>query len=351
MSSRVVPLLLLLLAFAGFARAETVRDLYSAEVLAEGRDTTAVRRAAREALAEVLVKVSGYPDVLRDDALQPTLARANELVVQYAFLESRGGEGVPIRFSFDGKSVVDRLTAAGAPVWTANRPPVLAWLVRDDSGGPWFVYEDTAPGLTDALKEAFSRRGVPLRLPLFDLTDTAAVRPQELARLSAPAAELASRRYDASDLLIGRLIPQRDGLYAAEWRFISQAGELDLAVPAASDAEVMAAGAALAADAMAAQFAVRPAGGGPDGLVISVAGIRDYGDYAAVITWLEQVELVERARLVRIDGERIVLSVQARADVEQLAGIIALNKRFEPIAGASAEEQLSYRWNSPSRRS
>lgn len=343
--NRILCLSALLLASVFPAWAEPVPDLYAGEAVAESRDRRAVNAAARDALAQVLVKVSGNAAVLKQPAVSPILADASSLVEQYSFLDNaEDGSGVRMLFRFSGGAVVDRVKQAGAPVWTANRPAALAWVALRESTGERFVTVDTDPALSEALREAFSRRGVPLELPLFDLADTAAIRPEEVARLSAPAVELASRRYDSEDLLVGSLQPIGEGRLAARWRYLSAGEARDLKVPGADVAEVMDAAAGLVAEAMAARYAVMAADGGAAGVLISVVGVASYADYAEVLSWLESVELIESAQVVKVQGNRLLLRLVAAADPERLAGIIALNEGFSPVPSGFAEEQLSYRW-------
>ena len=326
------------------SRAETVRDLYSAEVVASDRGQQAVSVASREALEQVLVKVSGSAAVLGYPPVKQALGRSRNYVQQYAFLgKDTAGEGVGMRFEFDGTAVTELVTEAGAPLWTANRPVVLVWLVIEDEGGARFVNRGTEPAVTEALQGAFFRRGVPMQLPLFDLADATTLRVEEVLRLSEPAVQLASRRYEREDILVGRMFPAEDGAMQGQWSYLRRSGRLDRSVPPLLAARFMDAGVSLVADDMASRYAVSPTEG-ETGILITVSGIRSYGDYAAVVTWLERVELIERANVVQVQGDRVRLRLVAQADPEQLAGIIRLNQRLVPAPSGDIDAQLSYRW-------
>ena len=67
----LVPLLCMVLPLA--ARAEIVKNLYSAQVPVADQSAAALASASREALAEVLVKVSGSVDVLQYGAIKAAL--------------------------------------------------------------------------------------------------------------------------------------------------------------------------------------------------------------------------------------------------------------------------------------
>ena len=153
----------------GLAEAEFVRDLYSAEVPVAGRQQAALDAASRDAMAQVLVKLSGSEEVLAFPEVKTALSRSRGYVQQYAYRGGQGDTPLTASFEFDGNVMTRIITDAGAPLWTANRPLVLVWLVVEDGSGRYFVNQESAPELADELLKAFNRRGVPVQLPLFDL--------------------------------------------------------------------------------------------------------------------------------------------------------------------------------------
>ncbi len=70
-----LPILLLLLATAP-VQAEFVRDLYSAEVPVAGRQQAALDAASRDAMAQVLVKLSGSEEVLAFPEVKSALSQS-----------------------------------------------------------------------------------------------------------------------------------------------------------------------------------------------------------------------------------------------------------------------------------
>jgi hypothetical protein len=110
-------------------------------------------------------------------------------------------------------------------------------------------------------------------------------------------------------------------------------------------------GAALVAEEMSARYAVAPSAGSASGVAMSVVGVSKYADYAAIVSWLESLELIDVANVERVRGDRVELRLQAQADAGQLAAIIELNKRLEPLPvapivqpGMAPGPQLSYQW-------
>jgi hypothetical protein len=193
------------------------------------------------------------------------------------------------------------------------------------------------------IRAEFSRRGVPVRLPLYDLVDTAALTPDQAWNLDDPALEAASARYNLQDVLTGRLVLLASGGVAGEWSYRHGEDRLLRSATVENEALFVREGVALVAEAMAARYGV--AASASDGsLSMSVTGVTDYADYAAVISWLESLELVERANVESVTGDRITLRLQAKADATQLAAIIELNKRLVPVLVGGPGAQLNYQW-------
>ena len=335
----------LLLLAAASTRADIVRDLYSAQVPVAGQSSQALANAAREALSEVLVKVSGSADVLQNPAIRAALAKARDNVQQYAYSRDEGPRGeLSARFEFDGSYVTRLVTQAGEPLWTANRPLVLVWLVVEDTQGRYFVNWDSAPELSAQLLAEFARRGVPVQLPLFDLADSSAVSVENAWRLHGPTLQAASARYDVQEIMAGRLVALSTGNSTGDWSYFYAGNRIDRSVTAPDAQTFVQRGVSIVAEDMSARYAVAPSGADDAGVTMSVTGVSSYADYAGIVAWLEGLELIDHANIERIQGDRVELRLRAQADAGQLAAIIELNDRLLPLPPAASGSQLSYQW-------
>jgi len=345
----------LLALLAVSARAEVVADLYAASVPVANQSPEALPAAAREALAEVLVKVSGSRDLLQKPVIIAALDDAHNRVQLYGY--ERGAPpagGLYLRFEFDSSYVTNLVKRAGAPLWTANRPTVLAWVMVEDEQGRRFIGKDSAPQEAQMLVEAFSRRGVPVQLPVFDLADTTAVSPEDAWRLDTTVLQAASARYNVGNVVAGRVASLSGGQLAGDWSYLHQDEHVSRSVTAPDLQGFLREGVDLVAGELAGRYAVAPRGGGARGVHISISGVSSYADYAAIVKWLESLELVDHANLEQVQGDRIELRLQAQADASQLARTIELNNRLQPIPtpipapGSETElesnAQLNYQW-------
>jgi hypothetical protein len=333
--------LALVLSMAG--RAEVVRDLYAAQVPVSDRSSQALASAARGALGQVLVKVSGSEDALRNPVVKEALAGARGHVQQYSFERKEGPEsGLFARFEFDASYVSGLVNRARLPLWTANRPQVLIWAAVERDGVRQFVSLGSTPELAGELLEEFNRRGVPAQLPLFDLADATAIAVDDVWNLDSGAVVAASARYDVENILFGRMVALSTGEWAGDWSYVHQWDRLDRAAQVPESLLFAREGANLAAESMAARYAVASSGAADSLLPMSVAGVGSFADYAAIVAWLEGLELIDHANVQRISGDRIELGLVTQADAAQLATIIELNDRLIPEGAISG--QLDYLW-------
>ncbi len=317
---------------AGGSRAEVVADLHGASVPVANQSSEALTAAAREALAAVLLKVSGSTELLQNPVIVAALGDARSNVQQYAYVRGESpGAGLFLRFEFDAAFVTNLVKRAGAPLWTANRPTVLAWVVVEDEQGKHFINRDSTPEQARMLVEEFSRRGVPVQLPVFDLVDTTAASTDDAWRLDATVIQAASARYNVGDVVVGRLASLSSGASLGDWSYLHQDDHIDRSVTVPDLQTFFREGVDVVASELAARYAVAPTGGGAGGVRISVSGVSSYADYAAIVKWLEGLELVDHANIVQVRGDRIDLRLEAQADASQLAATIELNDRLVPM--------------------
>lgn len=352
MARRLLSILCCLLLLPGLsARAvERVEDLYASVVPVEDRSAGALQRAAREGLAQVLVKVSGNQTVLEQSEVDDALGQARELVRQYSYTRLAEGDALGARVEFDPPQIRALLASAGAPLWTANRPTVLVWLVEETPEGRRFVSEESDPELVRALREGFHRRGVPARFPLLDLADTAALDPATAWQLPSSALLAAAARYGVAEVLAGRFATLGTGDRVGDWVYLSAAGRavegrLHSALDRVPAPVFAAVGVDLVVDTLAARYAVSASGASAGATFLQVDGVASYADYAAVVNWLQGLESVEQVDVSAVLADRLDLRLLSSADPGRLAEIIELNEDLEPVAAtASASGRLHYRW-------
>jgi hypothetical protein len=338
----------LLLLYACPAGAVVVENLHRARVDVEDHSRGQLLGATRRGLAQVFVKVSGDPDVLEYADVRRALDRAESYMQRYRYLRPDGG--LQLEVYFDPQPVNEVLRDAGAPLWTANRPPVLVWLVAEDADGRHRVTPDSNPALLEAVAEHLERRGVPAIAPLHDLQDTVALSVHDLWQLDEIAIGRASQRYGVTDVLVGRITALPGERWMGDWLYLLDDASISASFYGDETATLGAGAVDMVADDMAARYAIAAEGGGGASVLVRVDALSAYPDYRQVLQYFEGIELIDAAWPAYVEGDSVVFRLSAQAEAEQLHRIIALNRRLErqefpePLERGPLNQALVYRW-------
>jgi hypothetical protein len=342
---RLAAILLGLLLLSPAGHGEIVADIDAARIAVADRSDGALRAAQVAGLEEVVVKMTGAADALLSPALEEPLQAPQRFLRGYSYAEGEGGD-LYLELSYDGDALRRLLRDAGLPLWTANRPPVIAWLVWNDGRQRRFASSDESPQLRAALQEVFRRRGLPLQQPLYDLPDAEALSPGAAWRQSSSALMAASARYAPASVLAGRVARLSDGNWLGDWRFLDDRRWVSRPVTAPSLEGYLAEGADLVATTLAARYAVSSGASEDLRYRVLVSGVADFSALLELRRFIAGVEVVERVVPERLDSRGLSLRVESAASVEQLARLLELDSRVQrQPTGQDAD--LAYRWIVP----
>ena len=139
-----------------------------------------------------------------------------------------------------------------------------------------------------------------------------------------------------------RWIGVRPGL--RHWSYLRQNEQINRTVTVPDVQDFMRNGVNIVAMDMVSRYAVAPTSGEGGGVGLGITGMTNYADYAALVSWLEKLEMVDYANVEQVQGDRVDFVLQAKVDATQLAAIVALNNRLVPLPMAGEGAQLNYQW-------
>jgi uncharacterized protein len=326
------------------ARAATFPDLFTVTVVPEPRTldgrTQAQRRAEIERLgmAQLLTRITGRRDAASQPELMALIQRAGTYVISFGALDrERTSVG------FNSTRITNELASLNWPIWSAERPLTLLWVAVDFGDGQRALIGDTlnAAELTpefatllldvrEELDTVARERGLPIRYPLLDPQDLAAISFAEIWGGFDGLIEAASQRYVADAVLIGRLGMSPLGL-DVRWSL------LEVGRSQAVFGTDVRGGLEWLADRYAAEFSI--AGGARSALVtvLDVASVEDYG---RVVSYLESLSVLQSVDVESFDGDTLNLRIAARGDDRVVARLLTLGGVLVPssagIPGASS---------------
>ena len=338
---------------AGTASAEVVPWLYDVEVAVPSQSDADRRRAASAALTEVLTRVTGLREIPFVTQVDEAIRESERYYVRYAFvtrdIEPEQDTDViaqtHLEIHFERGTLLALLRRTGLPVWSADRPTVLVWVVLERGTSREAVSSTsvgTAQEVALAMHRAARRRGIVLTPPLMDLEDRG-LRITDLWGRFWTAIMGASRRYSRDLVLLGRVAANPVGGWSSHWELRSPAGGQELAATfshqGSSAAAVAGEAVHRAADALARRFAVR--GGDLDTIALTVRGAQTVRGYAAVLAYLQSREYINRVDVSAVEPDALHLKLHSRSARDQLVELLLLGGYLSESRSSSPAPPLA----------
>ena len=350
--------LLVLLAFGKVLAAE-VKGLYSAEVLVAAADPFARQDAMKHGLIQVLVKVTGEENLME---LQPvTRALKNPQAYVSSFSLASTEEQVPdgkgklveakkLLVTFEQSAINKLIEDAWLPRWGSNRPTVLLWIAVETNDGRKLLSTDDEHPVIASLAKAAGLRGVPLLMPLMDLTDEASMAVSDVWGLFEEPVLQASQRYQADNVLMGRIYQSPTGDWYGHWRFLMKDQGLMFDGFSEQLDELALQTVGQMARLQAKEYAIIAGGMSSNDISITIDNVSSVADYANVTRYLEKLAPVKRAKIVNVKNTRVAYELETEGGVEQLEKAIDLGEQLTQVVTAARDPRgnvlLHYRWTS-----
>ena len=305
--------------------AETVSNLYQVREPVSGQSPEERNRATQAALETLVLRLTGDTKAAQGSALAALRKDPQQVISQYGF---EAGPPETLLVDFDPATTDRALRQAGLPIWGSNRPSILGWWLNDSVEGSNLVGD--GQGSAEPLRRAAQHRGLPLRLPLADLSEQSVGTAQTLEGTDAGALKEASERYGA-DAILAVHAKEEGGQWQGKWRlWLGEQREQGTASGASSEALADAVLLAVS-QRLAPRFVAKP--GASTGLVLQVQGMT-LERYAELLRLLEPFG----GRLKAVEADRVDFEVAGNA--EQVRAQLALGKLQEiPAAEAAAAAQ------------
>ena len=318
---RVFPRLLALCCavVSAHSMAVPLADLYKVREPVASQQPAEREEALRKAFDTLVLRLTG--DSSSDQqAVAPLRSDPQQLVSRYAY------EGDTVVVSFDPVTTERALRSAGLPLWGTERPSILTWWLRETADGSQLV-GDAQEGSSD-LRAAAQHRGLPLRLPLADLSEQLVATSDAVTAKDPQALRDVSERYDA-DGLLAVMAKQSGESWEADWRLWM--GDKQTQGKASGDTRVALADEVMLAVStfLAPQYRVKP--GDRSEITLEVLGA-DVERFAELDRLLEPFG----ARLQQVASDRLVYRLNASP--EQLRAQLAL-ARLQEVAADEIDPQ------------
>jgi hypothetical protein len=319
------------------SNAEIVRHLYEVEMPVEGQGREERAFVVREALKEILVRISGRAEAsaLADDELlvpSPTL-----FIQQFRYQKFNSGDVIPeapegakpytqkLWLRFTKKAVAKLLRNQGYPVWGKTRPATLVWLVVDDQKQRVLISNSSTHVSRSYIEQEAKKKGLPFRLPLMDLADQSKLQVTDVWGNFEDTILAASSRYQTEAILVGRIYLSfartwntRWSLYSAGQRYDWEANNTDSLRTAVNE------GLAKTGEELSIRFTQVNTGQESDTILIQVKNITNLKKYNHVIKYLKALNVVTHIDASQVNTDNVIFKVKTRSGRLGVSQAIAL---------------------------
>ncbi len=326
--------------------------LYEAEVEAADQGAVARTTAMGEAMAAVLLKVSGNSRILQEEVILSAMADASRYVRQYRYRseaippeERQPAEGdEPVKesrlmlwVSFDSGSIDDLLRRYGFTVWSAARPTTLVWLAVEEGSQRVLVGANDEGLVREVLDAESQRRAIPIRLPLLDLTDQSQLRIVDVWGGFVDTIQRASARYEPQAVLVGKLYAA-GGAWEARWMLLYQGDVHEWRHTSEDVMAVIASGVGGSSDYLSQRFA-ESSYMGVEQLVLHIGGIESMAAHRRVTDYLHSLHGVSAVTLRRVDATSSNFLLQVEGGSDTVLQAIAMGDRLVQVEAPLQLEQ------------
>jgi hypothetical protein len=331
-TARMSQLLLGLAALCLCAAAAAVEmsSLYSVQVSLDPDDPDSRNHAYQTALIEVLVRVTGTTAVAESEQIAELFPNPARFVLQY-----RPGPDNSLVVSLDGPAIENVLRQAGASIWGSDRPLTLIWIAIDWGQGEREIVAADDPErmsgdarsidrnrlLRERVTEVARRRGIPVLFPLLDIEDLENVSFSDIWGGFDDLLLLASERYQAETVLVGRI--RTESLLMNRWTWYIGGERRDWT---GGTEEVI----NLLADTLAVKFKV-DSNSPLESIRLTISGVDSVNAFGRVQRYMEYLRGIDEIRIDTVSGDRIIYEVKIQGGMERLQRALELSTMLEPI--------------------
>lgn len=335
-------------------------DLYQADMLVPDQSQRERDQATVDGLAEVIVRASGQPMILENPQVIEALQQASHYLVEWRYENSEetltiDGREQPARrlvLRYSGNTIEKLLRDLRLPIWPANRPSMLVWLIVDSAEGRTRVSSSSASELLKLTEASAKRRGIPLLKPLMDLEDQVALPADALWAVDQSAIRQASERYNPDSILVGRFTETSQGRWRAAWQLSHRERNTSFEGSGRALEDVIAGGIDEVANHFFQLYGITPSDGSSEALAFQVDGIDDFASYTKVMDYLGSLAVIRRHDLVVVRGGSMLLYVYLEGDLGLFRDALALGEALVPNADLSTSavppgdpgNPIRYRW-------
>ncbi len=326
--------ILALILWPTLSGAVTLSHLYTLEVpMQTATDPTAPYFTT--SFQELMIRITGEPDIMGVSNIKEASQHIRSFVERYGTLPPEGSDLPRFRVEYNAVMINQLLESAKKPIWGNNRPLTALWLAIDTPTEQYILSQEE--GASHKLQTLSQQWAIPIALPVLDLEEANTVSVDDIKHFHLPVIEIASRRYAADTLLLGRLLNENSEVWVAEWRLAVDQEVLKWRSEASSLEGLLQQGMEGLMQRLAVRYAMQHHTKSKP-LTLTITHIGTVKEYAACLRYLENLTSVDHLHVLAVHPNQI------QVDITPVGGEIALRQAITLGHRLTPDGAQQYQW-------
>ena len=327
------------------ANADVVDNLYIAEVPVENQ-TLEIRQAAiTTGMQDVLVRISGRSLVLSVTPVEEALLQPKRYVQRFRYFDKKvaGVQKKHLRVEFDKNAINKLLRDNRLPVWGRNRPSTLLWLVIDNRRSRTLLTNDRQIAARQHLEGQAARRGLPLSLPLYDLTDRSNLKISDVWGNFEDPIMRASARYDSEAVLVGRVYKTYSNSWSGRWTLYSEGRRFDWESEGDTIQQALLPGISSTTDYLSNRYVQNDDESDSGQVLLKVTGLGTLKAYTRTVKYLDSLDVVKEVHPYVIEPDNVIFKLSSRGGRLAVSKAVSLGHTLEAQPVQEVVQQAAVR--------
>lgn len=328
------------------AFAVKVSSLYQAQLPVAAQTDDLKAQAIKDGFLQVLIKLSGDPEIDKNPLIKPNLSRADYYVqeISYSATTPSSSEYI-IQIRYDADDVKRLLKKSGIAYWGENRPLILVWLAVSNIESATKIIGNETPGeIFSVMKEQSKKYGLPLIFPVMDVDDVSQVSTSDVMDMTLPVLREAAKRYAPDALLIGKMAQTPTG-FSSNWRFIADGTRWNWAITDKTADGVISSVMNQISQVLAKQYVVKAVDVPEVWIKLEVMNVTQRNDLNQLMQYLKQLSLIQQIKLLEVSGDVVEFAILVRGSIAAFQKNVAIDQHLEPKYQELSDNRLGYVWS------
>ncbi len=322
-------------------------SLYQAQLPVAAQSDDLKATAIKDGFLQVLIKLSGNPEISKNPIIAANLSRADYYVqeISYSSTTTTSSEYI-IRIRYDADAVNYLLKKAGVSCWGNSRPLILVWLaVSDHDKATEIISNETQNDIFALAKDQGKKFGLPLIFPVMDVDDVSQVSTDDVTDMVMPVLKEAAKRYAPDALLIGKMQVGQGGNIESEWRLASSGEEWNWTITDKTPEAVLYTVVNQVSQTLSKLEVLKPRHENEVWVKLEVMNVVEREDYGQLMEYLRQLPPVQKIRLVGVSGDVVEVSVLVRGSAMAFQEAAAKGQRLAFKYEDRPNNRFGYVWS------